>query len=41
METPVYKEVNRALRDDDKEQLHRFAGFINELRDVFETDHIN
>ena len=38
METHVYKEMNKALREDDAVILHKYAGYINELRNVFETD---
>ena len=31
--------MNRALREDDIMTLRNLAGYINELRDVFYTDH--
>lgn len=38
METPVYHEMNRALREDDVKTLHICAGYISELRDCFYTE---
>jgi len=41
LESEVYHEMNRALREDDAEVMGRLAPYIKELRDVFLTDHIN
>lgn len=38
-ETPLYHEMNRALREDNLEKMKVFGSFIKELRDVFLTDH--
>mmetsp|Transcript_50541 Transcript_50541/g.110296 ORF Transcript_50541/g.110296 Transcript_50541/m.110296 type:complete len:727 (+) Transcript_50541:106-2286(+) len=38
-ETPLYHEMNQALRDDDEVGIKYYAAFIKELRDVFLTDH--
>jgi len=38
-EQPLYHEMNQALRDDDYDQMHYYASFIRELREVFLTDH--
>jgi len=39
--TPLYGEMNTALRDDDLAQMMDLAGYIWELREVFLTDGIN
>jgi len=39
METSLYHEMNKALRDDDLEKLKLLGAYIKELRDVFLTDH--
>ena len=38
LESAVYHEMNKDLREDDPVMLHKYAGYINELRNVFETD---
>mmetsp|Transcript_112932 Transcript_112932/g.364560 ORF Transcript_112932/g.364560 Transcript_112932/m.364560 type:complete len:371 (-) Transcript_112932:245-1357(-) len=35
---PLFSRVNRCLRDNDAREMHMFAGYICELRDVFRTD---
>lgn len=35
----LYGQVNKALRDDDLEQMTYYGAFISELRDCFLTDH--
>lgn len=35
MDTPLYKLVNEALRNDDKSRMRYFAAFIKEFRDIF------
>uniref|UniRef100_A0A7S1A395 NAD(P)(+)--arginine ADP-ribosyltransferase n=1 Tax=Noctiluca scintillans TaxID=2966 RepID=A0A7S1A395_NOCSC len=37
-ETPLYKLVNEALRDDDVGRMRYFAAFIKEFRDVFRVE---
>lgn len=39
METPLYHEMNKALRDDDLSAMRYYSAYIKELRDVFKTDH--
>lgn len=41
METPLYHEMNAALRNDDLEKMKYFGAYIKELRDVFLTDHVD
>lgn len=38
-ETPLYHEMNQALREDSMEKMRYFGAYIKELRDVFKTDH--
>jgi len=38
-ETPLYHEMNRALREDNIDHMRYFGAYIKELRDVFKTDH--
>eukprot|EP00416_Gambierdiscus_australes_P025492 CAMPEP_0171065012 /NCGR_PEP_ID=MMETSP0766_2-20121228/6609_1 /TAXON_ID=439317 /ORGANISM="Gambierdiscus australes, Strain CAWD 149" /LENGTH=728 /DNA_ID=CAMNT_0011521083 /DNA_START=74 /DNA_END=2260 /DNA_ORIENTATION=+ len=38
-ETPLYHEMNQALRDDCLDKMRYFGAYIKELRDVFKTDH--
>jgi len=40
-ETPLYHEMNEALRDDNLDRMRYFGAYIKELRDVFKTDHID
>jgi len=40
-ETPLYHEMNRALRDDDYKQMLYYRSYIQELREVFKTDHVD
>mmetsp|Transcript_1450 Transcript_1450/g.3304 ORF Transcript_1450/g.3304 Transcript_1450/m.3304 type:complete len:783 (+) Transcript_1450:79-2427(+) len=40
-ETPLYHEMNSALRGDHFDKMRYFAAYIKELRDVFKTDHEN
>jgi len=39
VESPLYHEMNRALREDDLAKMKLFGAYIKELRDVFLTDH--
>jgi len=39
MESPLYHEMNKALRDDDLNGMRYYSAYIKELRDVFKTDH--
>jgi len=41
LESPLYHEMNTALREDDLLKLKYFGAYIKELRDVFKTDHEN
>mmetsp|Transcript_32368 Transcript_32368/g.75141 ORF Transcript_32368/g.75141 Transcript_32368/m.75141 type:complete len:507 (+) Transcript_32368:46-1566(+) len=38
-ETPLYHEMNQALRDDDLSAMRYYSAYIKELREVFKTDH--
>lgn len=38
-ESPLYHEMNKALRDDDLSALRYYSSYIKELREVFKTDH--
>lgn len=40
-ESPLYHEMNAALRNDNLEQLTYFGSYIQELREVFKTDHVD
>jgi len=40
-ESPLYHEMNAALRDDNLEQMKYFGSYIQELREVFKTDHVD
>jgi hypothetical protein len=37
LESPLYKEMNRALRDDDLSRIRYFSAFIKEFRELFRT----
>jgi len=39
MESPLYHEMNTALRNDDLSGMRYYSAYIRELRDVFKTDH--
>lgn len=39
LETPLYHEMNTALRNDDLSAMKYYSAYIKELRDVFKTDH--
>uniref|UniRef100_A0A7S0FYL9 NAD(P)(+)--arginine ADP-ribosyltransferase n=1 Tax=Pyrodinium bahamense TaxID=73915 RepID=A0A7S0FYL9_9DINO len=38
-ETPLYHEMNTALRNDDLSAMRYYSAYIRELREVFKTDH--
>jgi len=40
-ETPLYHEMNKALRDDNGYKMEYFGAYIKELRAVFKTDHVD
>lgn len=40
-QSPIYGNINEALRDDDLRKLSYYGGYIKELRDAFKTDHVD